>query len=77
MNIRSMEKNRYANAGTIWTFWDGNPADLVLRCIESMRKQNSNRPVVVVVVSMVTLALFLDSGDYPTFNGCPGRPQDF
>lgn len=74
-NRISLYNMTYTGAGTIWTFWDGNPPDLVLRCIESMRKQNPNRPV--VVVSKATLPLFLDANDYPTFNGCLGTPDDF
>ena len=61
--------------GTIWTFWDGNPPDLVLRCFESMRLQNPERPL--IVVSKATLSLFLSPDDYPMFHGCRGGPNDF
>lgn len=67
--------SNFVNAGTIWTFWDGNPPDLVLRCIESMRRKNPKRPV--VVVSKSSLPIFLDPNDYPTFSGRPGTPDDF
>lgn len=63
------------NKGTIWTFWDGSPPELVLRCIESMRLFNPSRSV--VVVSTATLDRFLDPADYPSFSGRPGTPQDF
>jgi mannosyltransferase OCH1-like enzyme len=59
----------------VWTFWDGNPPDLVLRCIESMRLKNPNRPV--VVVSKATLSQFLEPEDYPLFHGRQGTPEDF
>ena len=79
-NSRRLSVSRYSisftKAGVIWTFWDGNPPPLVLRCIESMRAQNPNRPV--VVVSKSTLPIFLDDeDDYPTFDGRPGTPDDF
>ena len=61
--------------GAIWTFWDGNPPDLVLRCVESMRLQNPERPL--IVVSKATLSLFLSPDDYPMFHGCRGGPDDF
>lgn len=60
---------------TIWTFWDGNAPDLVLRCIESIRRQNPHRRV--VVVSTATLPIFLTEDDYPLFHGRRGGPQDF
>ena len=61
--------------GTIWSFWDGNPPELVLRCIESIRLQNPGRPL--IVVSKDTLPLFLSSEDYPMFHGRRGGPDDF
>ena len=60
---------------TIWTFWNGNPPELVLRCIESMRQQNPHRQL--IVLSKDTLPLFLSSEDYPRFHGRQGGPDDF
>lgn len=67
--------DRVIPTGTIWTFWDGNPPELVLRCIESMRLQNPARPL--IVVSKATLPLFLSSEDYPMFHGRRDAPDDF
>ena len=63
------------SSDTIWTFWDGDPPDLVLRCIESVRLQNPHRPI--IVVSTDTLPLFLGPDDYPMFHGRRGGPDDF
>ena len=71
----TLHLDRAIPTGTIWTFWDGNPPELVLRCIESMRLQNPERPL--IVVSKATLPLFLSSEDYPMFHGCRGGPDDF
>lgn len=63
-------------AGVIWSFWEGQPPSVVLRCFESIRIHNTERPF--IVVSRATLGKFLDdASDYPLFRGQPGTPEDF
>lgn len=75
MHSNSSFQQQFYGAGTIWSFWDGNPPDLVLRCIDSMRQMNPLRPV--VVLNTASLDLFLDPEDFPEFEGRAGRPEDF
>jgi hypothetical protein len=63
-------------AGVIWSFWEGQPPDLVLRCFESIRIHNPSRPF--IVINRATLPKFLDpSADFPLFHGRRGTPDDF
>ena len=63
-------------AGVIWSFWEGRPLDLVLRCFESIRIHNPSRPF--IVTNRATLSKFLDpSADFPLFHGRRGTPDDF
>ncbi len=63
-------------AGVIWSFWEGQPPNLVLRCFESIRIHNPSRPL--IVLSRATLPKFLDpSVDFPLFHGRRGTPDDF
>lgn len=63
-------------AGVIWSFWEGQPPDVVLRCFESIRVHNSARSF--IVLSQATLPKFLDEAvDYPLFHGRRGTPADF
>lgn len=74
-------KNSYENqmnlvgAGVIWSFWEGTPPDLVLRCIQSMKVNNPNRPV--IVLNKTTIHDYLDEGDFPIINGLPGNCDSF
>eukprot|EP00977_Amphora_coffeiformis_P001262 scaffold261_cov170-Amphora_coffeaeformis.AAC.10 len=72
---QQQKRQKYVNAGTIWAFWEGDPPDLILRCIETVRSNNKSRPI--VIVSKATLPLFLDESDYLTFDGQPGGPDSF
>ena len=65
----------FVNAGTVWSFWDGNPPKLVLRCFETMRMNNPARPI--VILNKLTLSLFLSCDDYPLFEGNLGCHEDF
>jgi hypothetical protein len=63
-------------AGVIWSFWEGQPPNLVLRCFESTRIHNPSHPF--IVLSRSTLPKFLDpSVDFPLFHGRHGTPDDF
>ena len=74
-NQNSHALDRPEQGTTIWTFWEGPLDEVVLRCLESIRMQNPNRPV--VVLNNATLYQYLDESDFPSFNGRPGRPEDF
>lgn len=67
------KRAKYVNSGTIWAFWEGQPPELILRCIETIRANNRHRRV--VILSKDTLPLFLDPDDYPSFydEECDGR----
>jgi hypothetical protein len=68
--------NNLVGAGVIWSFWEGEPLDLVLRCFESIRIHNPSRSF--IVVNRATLPKFLDpSADFPLFHGRRGTPDDF
>ena len=62
-------------AGIIWSFWEGQPPDVVLRCFESIRIHNTERPF--IVVSRATLPKFLDTSDFPLSHGKQGTPDSF
>jgi hypothetical protein len=71
-----MNNDRLVGAGVIWSFWEGQPPDLVLRCFESIRIHNPSRSF--IVLSRSTLSKFLDpSIDFPLFHGNRGTPDDF
>jgi len=71
----SKDASNFVGAGTIWSFWEGQPPEVVLRCFESIRIHNTSRNF--VVLSQATLPKFLDATDYPLFHGRRGTPQDF
>lgn len=75
LNDLHTKRQKYIDKGTIWAFWEGEPPELVLRCIETVRMNNKSRPV--VVLSTETTSLFLDECDFPTYNGRPGLVDDF
>lgn len=63
-------------AGIIWSFWEGQTPDLVLRCFESIRIHNPTRPF--IVLNRATLPKFVDlTVDFPLFRGKRGTPDDF
>ena len=67
---------KYIGAGVIWSFWGGNPPDLVLRCIQSIKQNNPGRPV--IVVDQDTIQNFLEPSDFPIYgNGQRGEPSSF
>lgn len=75
-NSSSTGSDAWVGAGVIWSFWEGQPPDLVLRCFESIRIHNTSRPF--IVLSKATLPKFLDANtDYPLFHGRRGTPDDF
>jgi mannosyltransferase OCH1-like enzyme len=75
-NSSSTGSDAWVGAGVIWSFWEGQPPDLVLRCFESIRIHNTSRPF--LVLSKATLPKFLDANtDYPLFHGRRGTPDDF
>ena len=63
--LQAANRMKYINSGTIWVFWEGEPSELISKCIETIRANNIHRRV--VVLSKETLPLFLDPEDYPTF----------
>ena len=69
------ERESLVGAGVIWSFWEGQPPDLVLRCFESIRVNNTTRPF--IIVSKATLPKFLDKTDFPLFHGRHGNLEDF
>ena len=63
-------------AGIIWSFWEGQTPDLVLRCFESIRIHNPTRPF--IVLNRATLPKFVDlTVEFPLFRGKRGTPDDF
>lgn len=63
-------------AGIIWSFWEGQTPDLVLRCFESIRIHNPTRPF--IILNRATLPKFVDlTVDFPLFRGKRGTPDDF
>jgi mannosyltransferase OCH1-like enzyme len=74
-NSNTRNINRSIGTDTIWTFWDTTPPEFILRCIETIRQNNTHRNV--IVVSKATLHHFLSSDDYPMFHGRRGCCEDF
>ena len=74
-NNNNDNMNHLIGAGVIWSFWEGSPPDLVLRCFESIRTNNPSRSL--FVLSLDTLPKFLGEDDYPMFHGRRGTPADF